>query len=284
MPATAVTELREDIARFWVTFKETELARQESERVRELARQEWELAHERSRQEWELAHERSRREWELAHERSRRESELAHERSRRESERDLKLAREETERLRQETESIRQETELACKKAARIHEETEQAIQRLSDSVNFGLGGLRNSIGHIIEMVLLPGLSAKINALGHIFTKTSYGNEFKRRDGSSLAQVDLYLENGDEVMVVEAKTLFNERSVTDLLTRVQKLRDNEKLTGVAGKTIYAAAAGVNFTAEACRMIGEKGIYLVEVNEENDRISVKEISIDEAGKW
>jgi hypothetical protein len=123
-----------------------------------------------------------------------------------------------------------------------------------------------------------------MNALGHIFTKSSYGNVFKRADGSALAEVDLYLENGDEVMVVEAKTFFDEKSAEGLLTRVQKLRSSEKLTGVAGKTIYAAAAGVDFTPEARRVIEEKGIYLVEVNEENDKIKVKEMSIDKAGKW
>jgi hypothetical protein len=244
MSAAAITELREDIAQFWVAFKEVE-------RVREQERLEAERVWERER--------------------------LELERFRQEAER----FRQEAERVRQEAERVRERDRLELE---RVHKETEHAIQRLTDSINFGLGGLRNSIGHIIEMVLLPGLSGKMNALGHIFTKSSYGNVFRRTDGSALAEVDLYLEDGDEVMVVEAKTFFDEKSAEGLLARVQKLRDNEKLTGVIGKTIYAAAAGVNFTPEARRMIKEKGIYLVEVNEENDKIKVNEISIDEAGKW
>jgi len=173
--------------------------------------------------------------------------------------------------------SMQQKTEL-------VQQKTQKTVERLSRSIDNGLGRVRNSIGHIVEMVLLPGLSTKINALGHVFTKTSYGDVFKRADGSKLAEVDLFLENGREVMVVEAKTFFEEKDVMALLVRVQKLRKDEDLTGVAGKTIYAAAAGVNFAPEAGRMIEEKGIYLVEVNEENDRIKVKEISIDDAGTW
>ncbi len=170
------------------------------------------------------------------------------------------------------------------KETERFQQKTQETVDKLTNSINFGFGRVRNSIGHIIEMVLLPGLSTKINALGHIFTKASYGNVFKRADGSALAEIDLYLENGHEVMVVEAKTLFEEKDVTALLERVQKLRKDETLTGVKNKTIYAAAAGVNFTREARRIIEEKGIYSVEVNEENDRIKVQKISIDQAGKW
>jgi len=182
----------------------------------------------------------------------------------------------------------REETREEIKEMARVHRETDRAIKeslkKLHDNIWDGVGGLRNSICHIVEMVLLPGLPPKMNALGHVFTQTSYRHEFWRADGSALAEIDLYLENGNEVMVVEVKTLFNEKGVDALLERVQKLRDNEKLAGVAGKTIYAAAAGVNFTKEARRMITEKGIYLVEVDQENKNVRVAPLSIDEAGKW
>jgi len=191
--------------------------------------------------------------------------------------RKTELAQQKTELVQQETKLAHQEMEIALKKA-------QESITEFTRSVNYGLGGVRNSIGHIVEMVLLPGLSAKMNALGHTFTHKSYGDVFEREDGSKLTEIDLYLENGREVMVVEAKTHFEEKDVTALLERVHRLRKNEKLTGVAGKTIYAAAAGITFEPKAHKMIEENGIYLVEVNEENDKIKVKEISIEEAGKW
>jgi len=152
------------------------------------------------------------------------------------------------------------------------------------DRVTGWVGGIRNTIGNIVEMVLLPGLADKINKYGHAFTRSSHRNEFFRKDKTRLAEVDLLLQNGQEVMVVEAKTLFDANGVDWLLKRVQRLRSEETLTGVAGKTIYAAAAGVRFTEEAEQMIKEKGIYQVTVNEENDKIIVAPLDIEDAGTW
>lgn len=199
---------------------------------------------------------------------------------------DAKMAksREETEKAIRELAAENKNLDIAINGMTAEHKKTEAAIQKLSDTVNGGIGGLRNSIGHITEMVLLPGLAAKMNAFGHIFTKASYRNEFKRADGSALTEVDLYLENGNAVMVVEAKMYFDDDAVNGLLERVRRLRVNEHIAGVSGKTIYAAAAGVDFTDDARRKIKEKGIYLVQINEDNDRIDVERLAIDDAGKW
>ncbi len=162
--------------------------------------------------------------------------------------------------------------------------EVSDNVDKVSEAVDKGVGGLRVSIGSITEMVLLPGLANKMRTFGHIFTKAAPNSVFKRADGSKLTEVDLYLENCGSVMVVEAKTRFDDKSVNGLLERVGRLRTNEKLAGVENKTIYAAAAGVDFTPEARRMIKDNGIYLVQISEDNDRIDVESLPIDKAGKW
>ncbi len=182
------------------------------------------------------------------------------------------------------TEAAHRKTEAALKRLSDHIDQVSDNVDKVSEAVDKGVGGLRISIGSITEMVLLPGLAAKMRVFGHIFTKSSHNNLFKRADGSRLAEVDLYLENCGSVMVVEAKTLFDGNGVNGLLERVGKLRANEKLAGVENKTIYAAAAGVDFTAEARRMIKDNGIYLVQISEDNDRIDVESLPIDEAGKW
>ncbi|GBU22006.1 hypothetical protein R80B4_01908 [Fibrobacteres bacterium R8-0-B4] len=196
-----------------------------------------------------------------------------------------------TEAAQRKTEAALQSLSAAHRKTEAAQLKTEAALQRLSetvdklsDTVDKGIGGLRVSIGSITEMVLLPGLAAKMRVFGHIFTKAAPNSVFKRADGSKLTEVDLYLENCGSVMVVEAKTLFDDKGVNGLLERVRKLRTNEKIAGVEGKAIYAAAAGVDFTDEARRMIKENGIYLVQISEDNDRIDVERLSIDDAGKW
>jgi hypothetical protein len=91
------------------------------------------------------------------------------------------------------------------------------------------------------------------------------------------------LENCDEVMAVEAKTLFTMADVGTHLERLKKLRDNEAITGVRGKTIYAGAAGMRFADGVVQKIEENGIYLIKIDEDNDRITVTSPA-GSAGTW
>jgi hypothetical protein len=135
------------------------------------------------------------------------------------------------------------------------------------------IGGLRRSIGEVVELVLLPGLMQKMNGKGHKYTISSPRKEFRRLDNSLLMEIDLLLENCDEVMAVEAKTLFTLADVEMHLERLKKLRDNEAITGVRGKTIYAGAAGMRFAEGVKQKIEENGIYLIKIDEDNDRVTI-----------
>jgi len=145
-------------------------------------------------------------------------------------------------------------------------------------------GRLCNSLGLVIEEVLLPGLKSKMNELGHHFTMSSPRKIFDRPDGSSLAEVDSFLENREEVMVVEVKTEFLAENAMRLLERLKTLRENEEITGLVGKTMYAAAAGISFVGDARRIITENGIYMVDIDDDNDRIKVTPPEKGKEGKW
>jgi hypothetical protein len=64
------------------------------------------------------------------------------------------------------------------------------------------------------------------------------------------------------------------RSIGDIVTT----------TGVAGKTICLAAAGMVFDDDARKIAEEKGIYLVEVNEDYNNDKIKITSPRTVGKW
>ncbi|MDR2694595.1 MAG: hypothetical protein LBB74_10345 [Chitinispirillales bacterium] len=145
------------------------------------------------------------------------------------------------------------------------------------------IGGLRQSVGEIVELVLLPGLMQKMNGLHHNYTISSPRKEFHRLDGSLLTEVDLLLENCDEVMAVEAKALFTMGDAERHLERLKKLRDNEAITGMRGKTIYAGAAGMQFAEGVIQKIRENGLYLITIDENNDRITVAEPE-ESVGRW
>jgi len=155
------------------------------------------------------------------------------------------------------------------KKLAESQRETERQMLRLEKN----LGGLGNSIGEIVEMIVIPGVKEKMNGFGHTFTMASPGKEYYDVDGSKLTEVDLLLENCEEVMVVEVKTQASKKWVDRHLKRLEILRKKERITGMTGKTMYAAVAGIGFDEEARELAANNGMYLIDIHEDSERIDV-----------
>jgi predicted DNA-binding transcriptional regulator AlpA len=165
------------------------------------------------------------------------------------------------------------------------NQETKRNLDRLEktvDRVTRNIGGLNNSIGEIVEMIIIPGVKEKMNLLEHNFNIASPRKEFSDFDGSTLMEVDLLLENCNEVMAVEVKTQVSRRWVDRHLKRLELLREKEKITGMSGKTIYAAVAGITFDDDARALAVENGMYLIEIEEESERIKI--IPPKTAKKW
>ena len=161
-------------------------------------------------------------------------------------------------------------------------EKTVDRVTKNVDRVTKNMGGLSNSVGEIVEMIVIPGVKEKMNAYNHNFTMASPGKEYSDVDGSTLTEVDLLLENCDEVMVVEVKTQVSVKWVNRHLKRLELLREKERITGMAGKTIYAAVAGIGFDEEARALTVENGMYLIEIEEEKEKIKI--IPPVKVGTW
>jgi hypothetical protein len=164
--------------------------------------------------------------------------------------------------------------------------EVRQTTKDLAESVdklNRNVGGINNSIGKVVELVLLPGLMEKMNAqFGYQFDNIS-PNKIFTESGNQYAEVDLFLENGEAVMAVEAKTRVKESEMNAFLKSLNELRQHEVKAGVVGKTIYAAVAGISFDNNARRLAVANGMYLVELDRGNDRITI-ESPTGAVGKW
>jgi predicted RecB family endonuclease len=104
------------------------------------------------------------------------------------------------------------------------------------------------------------------------------------KNGQLLAEIDLFLENGDEVMAVEAKARFKLGEMNQFLRHVQLLRKNENITGVAGKTIYVAAAAIGFDPQARKRAEELGMYIIDIDQDNENIEVTPPPKEKIGKW
>jgi hypothetical protein len=55
-----------------------------------------------------------------------------------------------------------------------------------------------------------------------------------------------------------------------------------RITGMTGKTMYAAVAGISFDAEARELAANNGMYLIDINEDTERIDVTQP--DKVGTW
>jgi hypothetical protein len=157
----------------------------------------------------------------------------------------------ETDRQIKETAQRMKETDRQMKETDRKMKETDRKI-----------GELGNRFGELAEHLVTPNITGKFRALNYTFTKAGPDVVFLSRDGTFLAEVDVWLENGEYAMAVEVKSKLRTEHVEDHLTRMEVLRtyldernDTRKLLG--------AVAGAIVPPELRNYILRKGFYLIE---------------------
>ncbi|MCL2207879.1 MAG: hypothetical protein FWB90_07290 [Fibromonadales bacterium] len=176
----------------------------------------------------------------------------------------------ETDRKFQETSRELKEAERRAQEEAR---EWREYIARMNDNLNQQIGYLGRSLGDVVELVLVPGICGKMNQFGHSFTRLGPNKVINRENKKTLVEVDLWLENGDEAMAVEIKTDLSVKWVNKHLERLNLLRKHENITGLKGKKLYAAVAGISIDEDARDLALEKGMYVIDLIEDEDRLEV-----------
>jgi hypothetical protein len=208
---------------------------------------------------------------------------------REETDREIAAIRAETERIRAATEreimELRAESERHRAESERYRAESDR-YQRITDrrlaQMGTNIGGLNGSIGEIVEMIIIPGVMERMNSFKHGFTVVSPRRQYKKPNGEILTEIDLMLENDTEVMLVEVKTQFAIKWVQRHLKRLELMRKNEDKTHVKGITMFAAVAGVHFDQDALDLAVENGMYIIEIDEDNERIKINPPKIP--GTW
>jgi len=167
------------------------------------------------------------------------------------------------------------------KESDRIDKELKASLDDLSKTVNYWVGRFGNTTGYITEMILLPGIRKKMAGYGHKFDSVAARQEFFR-GGRALAEADLILENGKEVMIVEVKTHLTKYDIDDQIERLNRLRKNEKQVRMAGKALISAVAGIRIDKDAKRMAKELGMYIITLVETDKNITVD--PPEKVGRW
>jgi hypothetical protein len=177
---------------------------------------------------------------------------------------------EETDRQMKETDRKMQETDRRMKETDRQMKETDRKISKL--------GG---RFGDLVEHLVAPNLMEKFNALGYSFGRTSLNTVFKNPDGSVAAEVDVLLENGDIVLVVEIKANLTIADVRDHIERMEKLRRYADAHGDK-RQLLGAAAGAIISEGVKAFALKNGLYVLEQTGDTVKIAVPEGFIPK--KW
>ncbi|MDR3283869.1 MAG: hypothetical protein LBS97_01675 [Treponema sp.] len=164
----------------------------------------------------------------------------------------------ETDKKFQETERLFKETREFQKEVSAQQKKTDQQIKDLGKQ----MGGLHKSFGDLAEHLVAPNLVTKFRELRYAFTKAAYDVEFKESNGSTLTEVDVWLENGDFVMAVEIKGKLLKKDVDDHLERMDILHGYGKEHGDTRKLLGAVAGGIA-RKDARDYAIQKGFFVIE---------------------
>jgi len=189
--------------------------------------------------------------------------------------------------------------EAAFKKWAAAHAETEAAIDRLTAQndrtaeegrktfravldLSRNMGGLNNSFGFLVEVVVIPKIRADINAIGkHTFNRVLVDKKvcaIVAGEKNTIGEIDMFLLSDTEAMVVEIKAQLNINQVKERLERLQKFRDYEEEAEIKGKKLFGAVAAIYIDPKVKAFALENGLYVVEIREEEDKLDIEKPAI------
>ena len=141
-------------------------------------------------------------------------------------------------------------------------EETFRRMDERADRLDKQLGELGNRMGEMVEHLVKPNMLEKFQRLGFVFTKAYADAVIKDENNKFIAQIDITLEDGDKVMLVEVKNKPTTENIAEHVERIKKVRayadsrnDRRKLMG--------AIAGVVMSENEKQFAFKNGFYVFE---------------------
>jgi hypothetical protein len=144
----------------------------------------------------------------------------------------------------------------AAQQIAESSKETDRKIAELSKNI----GGLNGSLGRLLESMFSAKLWELFTSLGYEFTKGCRDLKF-REQKRVIAEVDIFLENGEYAMPVEIKTILSREDVDGHLERIEKIRGYMDAKG-DGRRLVGAVAGGSVGEDARRYAHKNGLYVL----------------------
>ena len=146
------------------------------------------------------------------------------------------------------------ETDRKFQEVAEQMRKTDERIKQTNKDV----GSLSSRIGEIVENMVGGDIVGQFQALNIPIHAHSRDKTFgiKGTDGSG--QIDVFLENGDLVILIEVKTRLTEDDVRGHIERLEKYR----LFGKDKRRILGAVAGAVVSDDVIKFAYRQGLYVI----------------------
>ncbi|MDR1986969.1 MAG: hypothetical protein LBP88_08375 [Treponema sp.] len=160
-------------------------------------------------------------------------------------------------RMSQEIKAMAQETDKQIKETDKQIKETDKQIKETNRQIketNKKIGELGGRLGEIVEYISSPHLEKKFKRFGIVLDTFIIGHILEEPGKGIIAEVDIFLSNGEYVVAVEAKSKPKIEDIDNHVERMKKLRayanrhnDPRKYIGaIAGLVVSEAVKGYAF--------------------------------------
>jgi len=177
------------------------------------------------------------------------------------------LAQKETDRMYKEIAIAQKETALAQKETDRQMKETDLQIK----DINKRFGEYSNRLGEIAEYMVAPKLREKFREYGLDFPKATRNMDISDHTNNIFLEIDVMLEDGDKVMLVEIKTKLISDHIAAHIERLEKMRIYSDIRGDK-RSFLGAVAGVVIPDNIRKLALDNGLFVIEPSGETFNIT------------
>jgi len=160
--------------------------------------------------------------------------------------------------------AILQETSRIVKENAESQKEIDRIIKENAErqkETDRQLGKLGNRFGEMVEYMVMPNLVKKFNEFGYVFSKAYPHANIEDYKNNVFVEIDITLENGDKVMLVEVKSKPTTEDITEHITRMEKVKAHAAMHG-DNRAYLGAVAGMVFNQNEIDFARKSGFFVI----------------------
>jgi len=165
----------------------------------------------------------------------------------------------------------RKEMRESYQETQKVMQESQKKTDKIIADLSKNIGGLGNSLGQFTESMFGPELFRKFKEYGFTFGKQAPHVKYYDQNEKLIAEVDLFLEDGDYAMLVEIKTDLSVEDINEHLERIEKVRKYMDVRNEKRKLVGAVAGGT-VPVNILKYAQKKGLYVILQNGDSTAIA------------